>query len=1261
MRKNNINLRILFFILLSIVMIKTNAQTGLNFQGVARTSNNVILASQAITIKLSILQGSSTGTAEYTETRKVTTNAQGLFTAVIGDTGAISTLGNFTTINWKLTPKFLKIEMDPAAGTNFITMGTTQFQYVAYAQFAKSVDAENIVGIVPVTLGGTGVNSLTDLKTALAIDKINNLADADKPISTLTQTALDLKLNATDTIKYAKQTFTDSALLTKLQVSDTTTMLSSRIARDTLILSSRINLKANTTDVTSSLSLKESISNKSTAVDLGGISPSDILFPTQKAVKDYVTANAASGSIADGGITTIKLADAAITNAKIADVDAAKITGILAITNGGTGTITTTANAIFAGPIGASGAPSFRSLIASDIPANLTGYIQNSPSATQTATIKINGTITANGIKMTTGSNNIALGIDALNNNTSGYSNSAFGISALNSNTDGYRNSAFGEYALKLNTSGYFNSAFGAESLAFNTTGWNNNAFGFRSLYQNTTGMNNAAFGNWAMFINLTGSSNNAFGMQTLNNNTTGYSNNVFGYQAMLANVDGYNNSAFGEQSLSSNTSGAANSAFGAGAMTKNTTALFNSAFGAAALYNTTTAGYNSAFGTAALYTNTTGIANAAFGNRALYATTIGSENTAFGSQSMELNTQGIGNTAIGVRSLRNNTNGAYNVAIGFGADVNAGTYSNTIAIGYDAIANGSNKIQLGNSNITNVNTSGSITAGSIQNTPIGSLMPNTGSFTTLISTADINVNGIKIGIGAGNNLTNVAFGYNALVSNTTGVGNIAIGESTLSENKDGVDNLALGRQALIKNTSGYNNFAFGVASLSQNTVGTNNFSAGDKSLYSNTSGTDNISFGFYTLASNNVGSKNIGVGSNSLINLSSGDNNIAIGFATGNNITSGSNNTYLGAAANMVGAGTISNSTAIGYGAMVDGSNKIQLGNSSVTNINTNGAITAGSIQNTPIGSITRNSGAFTSLTTTSDIAVNGLKIGLGIGSNNISNLVFGTGTLGSNTSGALNLGIGSNALAANTVGNYNVAIGNAVLYKATGNSNSNVGVGVNVLYYTTEAYGNTSIGTESMVNNSTGSLNSVFGDRAGNSITTGSNNIVIGSNAATSNGYVSNEIVLGNSSNNIIRSQVTSITALSDLRDKKNIQNLTIGLDFVKSLKPRMFNWDKREWYNNNMSDGSKISKELTAGFIAQELDASQNTFNADWLKLVYKSSIDRMEATYGNLLPVIVKAIQEESEIIKSLSLEKDKEILDLKERVKVLEVMMSKILK
>ena len=268
MKKYKLLIKYLSMLLFVLYINNSIAQTGLNFQGVARTSNNVIIASQDISLKLSILQGSATGIPEYVEIRKVKTNAQGLFTAVIGDSETTITLGNFADIDWKLSPKFLKIEIDPLAGNNFINMGTTQFQYVAYAKFANSVNAENISGIVPVARGGTGSNSLTTLKSNLSLDKVNNTADTLKPISKLTQAALDLKLNIVDSTKaYVTPTQLASYNLTKAGATIDTTGLSNRInfklnisdtalllrKSDTSGIYNRINLKLNSADTTSLL------------------------------------------------------------------------------------------------------------------------------------------------------------------------------------------------------------------------------------------------------------------------------------------------------------------------------------------------------------------------------------------------------------------------------------------------------------------------------------------------------------------------------------------------------------------------------------------------------------------------------------------------------------------------------------------------------------------------------------------------------------------------------------------------------------------------------------------------------------------------------------------------------------------------------------------------------------------------------------------------------------------------------------------------
>ena len=236
-------LKLKSLLVLSLLFICTQliAQNkGLNFQGVARNSNNVIIASQAINLKLSILKGNANGNVEYSETRSVTTNAQGLFSVVIGDGIASANAGNFNLIDWSDPNKFLKIEIDINNGSNFTQMGVTQIQYVAYAHFSDGVAAENIAGVVPVIKGGTGVSSISALRTALSIDKtsvglsnVDNISDLKKPISSATQTALDTKLNISDSLTqyitpsalttYPISNTTQKALDAKLNISDSLT------------------------------------------------------------------------------------------------------------------------------------------------------------------------------------------------------------------------------------------------------------------------------------------------------------------------------------------------------------------------------------------------------------------------------------------------------------------------------------------------------------------------------------------------------------------------------------------------------------------------------------------------------------------------------------------------------------------------------------------------------------------------------------------------------------------------------------------------------------------------------------------------------------------------------------------------------------------------------------------------------------------------------------------------------------------------------
>ncbi|MBL8008381.1 MAG: tail fiber domain-containing protein [Ignavibacteria bacterium] len=279
-------------------------------------------------------------------------------------------------------------------------------------------------------------------------------------------------------------------------------------------------------------------------------------------------------------------------------------------------------------------------------------------------------------------------------------------------------------------------------------------------------------------------------------------------------------------------------------------------------------------------------------------------------------------------------------------------------------------------------------------------------------------------------------------------------------------------------------------------------------------------------------------------------------------------------------------------------------------------------------------------------------------------SNTGVGNQSLESNTSGYSNTGVGNYSLNFNTTGNYNTGIGNYSLNSNT-TGNSNTSIGNASLLNNITGYANTSVGFSSLSSNTTGGYNTSLGFYAGSTITTGSNNTNLGNGAEPLTPTSSNQITLGNNQVNALRCNVQTFYSLSDMRDKKNITDLSLGLDFIMKLKPRQFNWDKREWYEGYKSDGSKMSKVPTAGFISQELDAAQTSDKADWLNLVLKDNPDRWEASYGNLLPVMVKAIQElkeENDKLKKKNDELAEEVESLKVsnyRIAKLEKMMNEM--
>ena len=154
-----------------------------NYQAVARTTQGQSIPNALINTKFTILDGSASGTNVYSEVRLLRTNQLGLFTAAIGGNGATTVTGNFSTIDWSTGKKFIKVDVDPLGGTNFLSIGNTEMLSVPYALYAVNgkigpTGPPNILTVGTVITGATGTPATASISGNSPTQTLNLLLPA---------------------------------------------------------------------------------------------------------------------------------------------------------------------------------------------------------------------------------------------------------------------------------------------------------------------------------------------------------------------------------------------------------------------------------------------------------------------------------------------------------------------------------------------------------------------------------------------------------------------------------------------------------------------------------------------------------------------------------------------------------------------------------------------------------------------------------------------------------------------------------------------------------------------------------------------------------------------------------------------------------------------------------------------------------------------------------------------------------------------------